>query len=58
MKMRPRAPDFGGAGFDVFGDFGERGAGVGAGEFQAVVLRGIVAGGEIDGAIEFAAQIS
>src|SRR5512137_1195147 len=43
------------AGFDVFGDFGERWSGVGGGKFQAVILRGIVAGGEIDGAVELAA---
>ena len=45
--------EFGGAGFDVFGDFWEGGAGVGTGEFEAVILGGVVAGGEIDGAVEF-----
>jgi len=40
--------------FDVLGDFRQRGARVGGGEFQAVILRGIVAGCEVDGAIEFA----
>ena len=45
----------GGAGFDVFGDLGQRGSCVGAGEFQAVILGGIVAGGEVDGAVEFGA---
>ena len=44
------------AGFDVFGDFGKSGAGVRGRIFQAVILRGIVAGGEVDGAVEFAAH--
>ena len=48
--------EFGGAGFDVFGDFWEGGAGVGTGEFEAVILGGVVAGGEIDGAVEFGAR--
>ena len=48
--------ELGGAGFDVLGDFRKRGAGVGGGKFQTVILRGIVAGGEIDGAVEFAAH--
>src|SRR4029077_8982128 len=43
-----------GAGFDVFGDFGKRGSGVGGGKLQPVVLVGIVAGGGNVGAIEFA----
>ena len=42
--------------FDILGDFRQRGARVGRGEFQAVILRGIVAGGEVDGAVEFAAH--
>src|SRR5207248_5919625 len=43
------------ADFDVFGDFGERGAGIGGRKLQAMVLRRVVTGGEINGAIEFAA---
>jgi len=48
--------EFGGAGFDVFGDFRECGACVGAREFEAVILGRIVAGGEVDGAVEFGAR--
>jgi hypothetical protein len=47
--------DRGYARFDVFSDFRESGAGIGAGELQSVILRGVVAGGEIDGAIKFTA---
>ena len=47
--------EFRGAGFDVFRDFGQRWACVGAGEFKAVILGGIVAGGEVDGAVDFGA---
>ena len=39
--------------FDVFGDFRQRGAAVGAGEFQAIVFGRVVAGGDVDAAIEF-----
>ena len=40
--------------FDILGDFRQGRAGVGRGKFQAVVLRGIVAGSEVDGPIELA----
>ena len=43
-----------GALFDVLGDFRKRRAPVGPGKFQAVVFRGIVAGGDVDAAVEFA----
>ncbi len=42
--------------FDIFGDFRQRGAGVGRRKLQAVILRRIVAGCEVDGAVEFAAH--
>src|SRR5882762_739504 len=44
-----------GTGFNVLGDFGKSGAGICRRKFQAVILRGIVAGGEIDGTVQFAA---
>jgi hypothetical protein len=43
------------AGFNVFGDFRQGGTSVGRRKFEAVVRGGIMAGGEVDGAIEFAA---
>ncbi len=43
----------GGAFLDVFGDFGQSRAAIGAGKFQAVVFGGVVAGGDVDAAIEF-----
>ncbi len=45
-----------GARFDILGDFRQSGAGVGGGEFQAMILRRIVAGCEVDSAIELAAH--
>ncbi len=44
-----------GASFDIARDFGQRGSAVGRREFQAVILRRIMAGGEINGAVDFAA---
>ena len=40
--------------FDVFGDFRKRGSCIRRGKLQPVVLRRIVAGGEVDRAIELA----
>ena len=39
-------------GFDRAGDVGKRGSAVGSGEFDAAVFAGIVAGRDVDGAIE------
>ncbi len=41
---------------DILGDFGQGRARVGGRKFQAVILRGIVAGSEVDGAVELAVQ--
>jgi len=40
-------------GFDVLGDFRQRGPAVGAGEFQTVVGRRVVAGGDVHAPFEF-----
>ena len=48
--------EFGGARLDIVRDFGKRRAAVRAGEFQALILGGIVAGRKIDGAIHLAPQ--
>src|SRR6266566_3462265 len=44
-----------GARFDIARDFGQGRPAIGRRKFQAVILRRIVAGGEVDGAIDFAA---
>src|SRR5487761_449689 len=44
------------AGFDVFCDFGKRGGAIRSGKFQAVVSGGIVAGGDVERALQFAAK--
>src|SRR5579875_156359 len=44
------------ASFDIAGDFRKRRTAIGAGEFQSVVSGGVVAGGDVDGAVQFAAQ--
>ena len=46
----------GGSFFDVTGDFRESGTAVSAREFHAVVLRWVVAGGDVDPAVELSIQ--
>ena len=46
----PRLAQRPNGGFNLLGGFGQRGRAVGRGELDAVVLRRIVRGGEIDGA--------
>ena len=48
--------EFGGARFDIVRDFGKRRSAVGAGEFQALIFGGIVAGRKIDGPVHLAPQ--
>ena len=48
--------EFGGARFDVARHFGKRRAAIGPGKFQALIFGRIVAGGEIDGAVDLAPQ--
>src|ERR1700722_699488 len=40
--------------FDVLGDFRKRGAGVSRRKLEAVILRGVMAGGEVDRAVQLA----
>ncbi len=44
-----------GASFDIARDFGQRRTAIGSRKFQAVIFRRIVARGEVDGAVDFAA---
>ena len=48
--------EFGGAGFDVFGDFGECRPCIWPGKFKTVILGGVVARGKIDGPVELGAH--
>ena len=56
LAIGPCAASFGGAGFDVLGDFRERWAGVGSREFQAMILGRVVAGSEVDSSVELGAH--
>ena len=51
FRGEPRGPSF-----DILGDFRKCRTRVGRGEFQPVILRGIVTGGEVNRAVEFAAH--
>ena len=53
VKMGVVVRQCGGALLDVRGDLGQGRAAVGAGEFQAIVFGRVVAGGDVDAAIQF-----
>ena len=55
VRGRVHRSEFCGAPFDIFRDFRKRGSAIGPGKFHAVVFRRIVARGDVDRAVGFAA---